>query len=95
MLAAGLTGIEEKYDLPDPVEEDLFEMSEGERDGRGIESLPGSLAEAIAETEKSDLVREALGDHIFEKFVENKKIEWDGYRMHVSEYEIGKYLPVL
>jgi glutamine synthetase len=95
MLAAGLAGIEEKYDLPEPVEEDIFEMTEAERRERGIESLPGSLAEAIAETEKSDLVREALGDHIFEKFIENKKIEWDGYRTHVSEYEIGKYLPVL
>jgi glutamine synthetase len=95
MLAAGVTGIEENYELPEPVEEDIFEMTEAERRENGIESLPGSLAEAIAETEKSDLAREALGDHIFEKFIANKKIEWDSYRMHVSEYEIGKYLPVL
>ena len=95
MLAAGLKGIEEKYELPEPVEEDIFEMTEADRSERGIKSLPGSLAEAIAETEKSELVREALGDHIFEKFIANKKIEWDGYRTHVSAYEIDKYLGVL
>ena len=95
MLAAGLRGIQENYELPEPVEEDIFEMSAEERARRGIASLPGSLAEAIAETEKSELVREALGDHIFGKFVENKKIEWDNYRKHVSKYEIDKYLPVL
>ena len=95
MLAAGLEGIEEKYGLPDPVEEDIFEMSEDGRCDRGIECLPGSLAEAVAETEKSGLVREALGDHIFEKFVANKKIEWDRYRMHVSRFEIENYLPIL
>jgi len=95
MLAAGLKGIEENYELPDPVEEDIFHMSEDERKSHGIESLPGSLDEAIALTEKSDLVREALGDHIFGKFIANKKIEWDNYRMHVSEFEIAKYLPIL
>ena len=95
MLAAGLKGIEEGYELPEPVEEDIFEMSEGERRDRGILSLPGSLDEAIVETEKSELVREALGDHIFEKFVANKKIEWDRYRSHVSQFELDQYLPIL
>lgn len=95
MLAAGLKGIEEKYELPDPIEEDIFEMTEAERDKHGIQSLPGNLAEAIAETEKSELIRETLGDHIFDKFIENKKIEWDGYRTHVSQYEIDKYLSIL
>jgi len=95
MLAAGLRGIEEGYDLPPPVEEDIFEMSPQKRAEKGIESLPGSLAEAIAETEKSDLVREALGEHIFAKFIANKKIEWDRYRTHVSQYELERYLPVL
>jgi len=95
MLAAGLKGIEEKYELPEPVEEDIFKMSEAERARRGIVSLPGSLEKAIAETERSEFVREALGDHIFEKFIANKKIEWDRYRKHVSQYEIEKYLPVL
>ncbi len=95
MLAAGLKGIEEGYELAGPVEEDIFEMSPEHRAKRGIESLPGSLAEAIALTERSELVREAMGDHIFEKFVANKKIECDMYRVHVSRYELDKYLPVL
>jgi glutamine synthetase len=95
MLAAGLKGIEEGYELPEPIEDDIFAMTDAQRASRGIESLPGSLEEAIAETEKSALVREALGDHIFEKFIENKKIEWDGYRTHISRYEIDKYLSVL
>jgi glutamine synthetase len=95
MLAAGLQGIKQNYPLPDPVEEDIFHMSEEERHNWGILSLPGSLGEAIAETENSRLVREALGDHIFEKYIANKKIEWDNYRIHVSQYEIDRYLPIL
>ncbi|MBN2538558.1 MAG: glutamine synthetase [Deltaproteobacteria bacterium] len=95
MLAAGLKGIVEGYELPDPIEEDIFEMSAKEREARGIESLPGSLGQAIHWTERSEVVREALGDHIFNKFIENKKLEWDQYRMHVSNYELGKYLPIL
>jgi glutamine synthetase len=95
MLAAGLKGIQEGYELPEPVEEDIFEMSSEARAKRGIESLPGSLDEAIRETEKSEVVREALGDHIFEKFIANKKIEWDRYRTHVSRFELEKYLPIL
>jgi glutamine synthetase len=80
---------------PDPVEEDIYGMSEGLRCDRGIECLPGSLAEAVGETEGSALVREALGDHIFERFIANKKIEWDRYRTHVSRFEIDNYLPIL
>ncbi|HNR12118.1 MAG TPA: glutamine synthetase family protein [Thermodesulfobacteriota bacterium] len=95
MLAAGLKGIEENYPLPDPVEEDIFGMSDSDRKKNGIRSLPGSLAEAIEETEKSELVRKALGNHIFEKFIENKKIEWDRYRTHVSKFEVENYLPIL
>jgi len=95
MLSAGLKGIEEGYELPDAVEEDIFEMTPEEREARGIASLPGSLQEAIEETETSDVVRKALGEHIFEKFIENKKIEWDRYRTHVSRFELDKYLPIL
>jgi len=95
MLAAGLRGIEENYPLPDPVEEDIYEMDEAARLKSGIESLPGNLFEAIKEVEKSELVRETLGDHIFNKFIENKKIEWDSYRTHVSRFEIEKYLPIM
>jgi glutamine synthetase len=95
MLGAGLKGMEENYSLPEPVEEDIYEMDEAARERAGIASLPGNLFEAIQEVEKSELVRETLGDHIFKKFIDNKKIEWDRYRIHVSQYEIEKYLPIL
>ncbi len=95
MLAAGLKGIEENYPLPEPIEEDIYEMDETARKDAGIISLPGNLFEALQEVEKSELVRETLGDHIFNKFVANKKIEWDRYRTHVSQFEIEKYLPIL
>jgi glutamine synthetase len=95
MLAAGLKGIEENYALPEPIEEDIYEMDEASRDRAGIESLPGSLFEAIQSVENSQLVRETLGDHIFDKFIENKRIEWDKYRTHVSNYEIDKYLAIM
>ncbi len=95
MLAAGMKGMKEKYVLGGPIEEDIFEMTPDERESKGIDSLPGSLGEAIPITEKSELVREALGDHIFEKFISNKKIEWDKYRTHVSKFELEKYLPIL
>jgi glutamine synthetase len=95
MLAAGLKGIEKGYELAAPVEEDIFEMSEGARKKHGIDSLPGNLLEAIQLTERSELVKETLGDHIFQKFIENKKIEWDQYRTHVSHFELEKYLPIL
>jgi len=95
MLAAGLKGIEGGYELPAPVEEDIFEMNVQEREKHGIASLPGSLFEAVTELSKSEVIREALGDHIFGKFIENKKIEWDNYRIQITEYEIKKYLPVL
>ncbi len=95
MLAAGLKGIEDKYPLPEPVEVDIYHLSEAERDRLGIKELPGSLYEATAEVENSALVKEALGEHIFYKFLENKKIEWDRFRTHVSAYEIERYLPIL
>jgi glutamine synthetase len=95
MLAAGLKGIEENYAFPDPIEEDIYEMDQAAREEAGITSLPGNLFEALQEVEKSELVRETLGEHIFNKFVANKKIEWDRYRTHVSQYEIEKYLPIL
>ncbi len=95
MLAAGLKGIREGYELPPPVEEDIFEMSPKRKAELGIEALPGSLGEAIRLAEGSELVREALGDHVFEKFIANKKIEWDRYRIHVSGYELENYLPIL
>ena len=95
MLAAGLQGIEEGLEPPEPVEQNVYEMSEKERIAHGIYTLPASLADAIALTEKSELVRKALGDHVFNAFIQNKKIEWDQYRIHVSKYEIDRYLPML
>ena len=95
MLGAGMEGIEKKMELPDPIEEDIFEMNPAERRAHGITDLPGNLYAAILETEQSRLVKEILGEHIFRKFIENKKIEWDNYRTHVSQYEIDKYLAKL
>ncbi len=95
MLAAGLEGIEEGLEPPEPVEENVYKMTEEERRKRGIGTLPASLWEAVQLTEKSELVREALGDHVFNAFIENKKIEWDQYRTQVTDYELKKYLPTL
>jgi glutamine synthetase len=95
ILAAGLEGIEKEYAVPDPIEENVYAMTEEERQKRGIDTLPASLLEAIQLTEKSELVRKALGDHVFDAFIANKKIEWDQYRTQVSEYELKKYLPIL
>ena len=95
MLGAGLDGIDKKMELPDPIEEDIFEMNPAERRAHGITDLPGNLYAAILETEESALIKEILGEHIFRKFIENKKIEWDSYRTHVSQYELDTYLPVL
>ena len=95
MLGAGLEGVEKKYELPDPIEEDIYEMNPAERKAHGIIDLPGNLYAAILETEKSELVKKVLGDHVFNKFIENKKIEWDQYRTHVSQFELERYLPKL
>ncbi len=95
MLVAGLEGIEKGYEVPAPVEENVYEMSEEERQRRGIGTLPASLMEAIQLTEKSEVVGRALGNHVFGAFIKNKKIEWDQYRVQVSGYEIGRYLPIL
>ena len=95
MLAAGLEGIEKEYELPEPVEQDIYRMSEEERRELGIASLPGSLIEAIQLTEKSKLVRKTLGDHVFNSFIASKKVEWDDYRKCVHPYEIERFLPIL
>ena len=95
MLAAGLEGIEQEYELADPIEENVFEMSSQERERRGIGSLPVNLFEAVSLTEKSQLVRKALGDHVFDSFIKNKQIEWNQYHIQVTEYELKRYLPIL
>ncbi|MDY6906667.1 MAG: glutamine synthetase family protein [Chloroflexota bacterium] len=95
MLAAGIEGIEKGYQLPPPVEADVYRLSEDERVGLGIETLPSSLFEAIQLAESSEVMRKALGDHVFTSFITNKKIEWDEYRTQVTEFELKRYLPVL
>jgi glutamine synthetase len=95
MLAAGLEGIEKKYPLNDPVERNVYEMGDEERKRHGIESLPGNLYEAIQITERSELVRKALGEDLFLKFLGNKKIEWERYRAQVTDYELNQYLSIL
>jgi len=95
LLAAGLEGVERHYEIPDPVEANAFEMSEAQRAELNIHALPGSLIEALHLCEKSEIVRRALGDHTFQRFIENKKLEWDQFRIHVTQYEIDRYLPVL
>jgi len=95
MLAAGMKGIKEKYPLPPPVEENIYEMTPIERRDQNIQTLPGDLFEAVHELMDSELMRETLGEHVFNKLVENKLIEWDRYRGIVSHYELEKYLPIL
>jgi len=95
MLVAGLEGIEKGLEPPKPVEENVYEMTEQERQERGIGTLPASLLEAILLAEKSELVRKALGEHVFNAFIKNKRIEWENYSVQVTDYELKKYLPVL
>jgi glutamine synthetase len=95
MLAAGLEGIEKKYKAPPPVEPNIYHMAMEEREKRGLTSLPGNLFEAIQETQKSQFVKEALGEHIFNRFLFNKKREWEEYRIQITQHEIKKYLPIL
>ena len=95
MLHAGLDGIEKKYEISEPMEANLYHLTEKERKELGIESLPDSLGEAVDVMENSELVRRALGDHIFSRFIELKKREWEEYRIQVNQYELDKLLPVL
>ncbi len=95
MLAAGMRGIEKKYELPDPIEENIFAMDDNKRSENNIDSLPDSLENAITLAEKSKFLKDTLGDHIFKMLIANKKVEWDEYRQEVTDYEIRKYFPIL
>lgn len=95
MLAAGLEGIRNKWEVPEPVEQNVYEMGEEERKARGINTLPENLHDAILLAEKSNLLREALGEHVFGKLIENKKREWDRFKAQVTKFELDEYLPVL
>ncbi|MDI6892575.1 MAG: glutamine synthetase family protein [Actinomycetota bacterium] len=95
MLAAGLEGIEKGYKLPEPVTNNIYEMTNEEKEKIGIEALPEDLYEAIKEMEESELVKRTLGDQVFNWFIRNKKLEWDLYRGQITSYELKKYLPIL
>jgi len=95
LLHAGLEGIEQGYELPDPMETNLYHLTSEQRRERGIVSLPETLGEAIDELSQSALARKALGPHIFDRYVELKRKEWDEYRVQLTEWEMQKYLPVL
>lgn len=95
ILAAGLKGIDKGYELGKPVEANIFDMDSDELDKHKISQLPGSLTEAIDLFEKSKLAKEVLGEHIFDKLIENKRMEWNKYRIRVTDYEMESYLPVL
>jgi len=95
MLAAGLEGIAKKYKLSEPANDNIYHMSELEKEKAGIKSLPEDLLEAIKIAEKSNLIKECLGAKLFEYFIRNKKMEWNEYKAQVSQYEIDKYLPIL
>ena len=95
LLAAGLKGIEEEYPLPPPLESNIASMSPEELEARGVVRLPGTLGEAISLAEKSDLVRQTLGEPTFGSLIRNKQMEWEQYRATVTDYEVRIYLPQL
>jgi glutamine synthetase len=95
MLAAGLKGVDEGYELAAEATNNIFEMTPEERAAEGIDSLPRSLAEAVDVMEDSELVAEALGEHVFEHFIRNKRSEWADYRGQVTPWELDRYLGAL
>jgi glutamine synthetase len=95
LLAAGLKGIQEGYELSAELTENLAEMTPSQMTKLGLERLPGSLAEAVDVMENSQLVADALGEHVFEWFLRNKRAEWSDYKTHVSQFELQRYLPRL
>ncbi|HEX2051035.1 MAG TPA: glutamine synthetase family protein [Actinomycetota bacterium] len=95
ILAAGLEGIDQGYELPPEATDNIYEMTHHERRARGIDHLPGDLSEALAEMEGSELVARTLGEQVFEYLLRNKRSEWEEYKSYVSPYEVARYLPIL
>ncbi len=95
ILAAGLHGIEQGYELPPEADANLFALSPEDLTAKGIVHLPGSLHEALVAMESSTLLAETLGDHVFEWFLRNKRAEWSAYKAHVTQFELDRYLPLL
>jgi glutamine synthetase len=95
MLAAGMRGIEESYELPPEAGDNIYDMTDAERRALGIRPLPVDLHEALTAMESSELVAEALGEHVFEYFLRNKHRDWQQYQRYVSPFERERYLPLL
>ena len=95
LLHAGLNGIEKGYELPDPMETNLYHLTAEERRELGIVSLPETLGEAIDELAGSELMARALGEHIFPRYIELKRKEWDDYRVQLTAWEMDRYLKTL
>ncbi|GAB3996556.1 glutamine synthetase family protein [Nocardioides marmoraquaticus] len=95
ILAAGLKGLEEEYELPREAEDDVWSLNERERKALGLEQLPKNLSDAIRVAEDSELLAETLGEHVYEFFLKNKRAEWEEYRGQVSAYERDRMLPVI
>ena len=95
ILAAGLDGIDQGFDLPPEATDNIYEMTDPERRARGIHHLPDDLYEAVREMESSDLVADTLGEQVFEYLLRNKRAEWEAYKSYVSPYEVERYLPIL
>lgn len=95
MLQCGLEGIEKKYDFTKPIEQNLYDLTPTQRSEMGVDELPGSLGEAIELTAESEVLKKALGDHVFDRFIRIKRQEWEDYRIQVTPYELDKYLSIL
>jgi glutamine synthetase len=95
MLHAGLEGIARHYELPDAMETNLYHLTHEQRLRAGVEQLPSTLGDAVEIAASSELLLTAFGEHIYSRLLELKRAEWDEYRSQVSEYELGRYLPLL
>ncbi|MBA3655116.1 MAG: glutamine synthetase [Actinobacteria bacterium] len=95
VLAAGLRGIEQEYDLPPEAAANLYALTPAELAAEGIRQVPGSLADALTEMERSELVADVLGEHVFEWFLRNKRAEWADYKTQVTQFELNRYFPRL
>jgi glutamine synthetase len=95
ILSAGLDGIRDGTEAPPEATDNIYAMSEDERRALGIVSLPDSLLEAVHETSRDEVVAGALGEHVFEWFLRNKRQEWEDYRTHVTPFEVERYFPLL
>ena len=95
LLQAGLEGIEKGYELPPPMETNLYDLTADERARLGIQQLPETLGEAIEEMSESELMLKTLGEHVFARYVDLKRAEWEDYRVQVTPWELERFLSIL